>query len=570
MNTQDYRINRLSRRYHLRPTRRDQQRIMDAMLNEVVNEYLQPELDELAIDAREEICIREVDSTLCIVDNGQSQAQTSRRWSREISQRIRQVISQGGSNVIRYRSRQHAVQAVVDGITAHRLDDAWAWNQLGLTQLPPNAGQQQANSQLVSLLLRESPLLLELVLHLADQARLFPWLQELSVLDAESLIQAVMRRMQVDGHWMQASAPLPLPDATSSAYSRSEVAAHSRIARHLARYLADGTIDSNMPEARSNLRTWSILVALELEPLLFQRPGPRIQQCLQSVESALQPQPLPRDIVERSAPSPKKDAQSPGAKHDVERQQSAQDPQSSAIDEALKADRLAMDNNTRPDSSQTPRLEQSAENKELPTDQSPGIDTQSMPADQHQQSYDSTELQDPAVATNLYSDYAGLFFLIAVFNEAYENETSLIKKLADDEALSEYSLSWLLYQLLSLWFDIPHSDVALRLFCHIAVEDDWPWPPDSQQPSPHETNLLDGYRAGFECLLLARFDNDHDDASQLLKRICQRRARIEIDGPWLELVLDLDQVDTDIRRAALDLDPGFVPWLGKVVKIRYE
>jgi len=32
----------------------------------------------------------------------------------------------------------------------------------------------------------------------------------------------------------------------------------------------------------------------------------------------------------------------------------------------------------------------------------------------------------------------------------------------------------------------------------------------------------------------------------------------------------LNDVDTQIRRAGLDLDPGFVPWLGKVVKIRYE
>jgi hypothetical protein len=29
-------------------------------------------------------------------------------------------------------------------------------------------------------------------------------------------------------------------------------------------------------------------------------------------------------------------------------------------------------------------------------------------------------------------------------------------------------------------------------------------------------------------------------------------------------------VSTDIRRAALDLDPGFLPWLGVVIKFTYE
>ena len=32
----------------------------------------------------------------------------------------------------------------------------------------------------------------------------------------------------------------------------------------------------------------------------------------------------------------------------------------------------------------------------------------------------------------------------------------------------------------------------------------------------------------------------------------------------------MDQVATEIRRAGLDLDPGYVPWLGVVVRFIYE
>jgi hypothetical protein len=33
--------------------------------------------------------------------------------------------------------------------------------------------------------------------------------------------------------------------------------------------------------------------------------------------------------------------------------------------------------------------------------------------------------------------------------------------------------------------------------------------------------------------------------------------------------MPLDEVDLDVRRAGLDLDPGWVPWLGTVVRYVY-
>ena len=31
-----------------------------------------------------------------------------------------------------------------------------------------------------------------------------------------------------------------------------------------------------------------------------------------------------------------------------------------------------------------------------------------------------------------------------------------------------------------------------------------------------------------------------------------------------------EHLDLDIRRAGLDIDPGWLPWLGRVVRFRYE
>lgn len=57
---------------------------------------------------------------------------------------------------------------------------------------------------------------------------------------------------------------------------------------------------------------------------------------------------------------------------------------------------------------------------------------------------------------------------------------------------------------------------------------------------------------------------------ELLELVCRRRARIVADPGWIEVFFSLDDVKTELRRARLDLDPGFVPWLGVVLRFVYE
>jgi hypothetical protein len=52
--------------------------------------------------------------------------------------------------------------------------------------------------------------------------------------------------------------------------------------------------------------------------------------------------------------------------------------------------------------------------------------------------------------------------------------------------------------------------------------------------------------------------------------VCQRPGRLRIEPGWIELHLDMDQIDTRLRRLGLDLDPGWVPLIGAVVRIRYD
>lgn len=55
-----------------------------------------------------------------------------------------------------------------------------------------------------------------------------------------------------------------------------------------------------------------------------------------------------------------------------------------------------------------------------------------------------------------------------------------------------------------------------------------------------------------------------------LAAVCRRPGRIRFEPGWIEVHLPLDAADARLRRLALDIDPGWLPWLGCVVRICYD
>ena len=78
----------------------------------------------------------------------------------------------------------------------------------------------------------------------------------------------------------------------------------------------------------------------------------------------------------------------------------------------------------------------------------------------------------------------------------------------------------------------------------------------------------DGSPASYK--LLVELANVVTTGHGLRTRAVARRPGLVTGGPgWLEVQLPLSSVDLAIRRAGLDLDPGWVPWLGTVIRYRY-
>jgi hypothetical protein len=108
-------------------------------------------------------------------------------------------------------------------------------------------------------------------------------------------------------------------------------------------------------------------------------------------------------------------------------------------------------------------------------------------------------------------------------------------------------------------------DPALLAFCGLSPGSEPPGPPAG--PAATRIGLAaDSVVAALRDLLPGPRDSG-DPA--LLLGVCRRHAVIHADPGWIDVDLRLDEVSVDVRRAGLDLDPGYLPWLGCVVRFRY-
>jgi hypothetical protein len=167
---------------------------------------------------------------------------------------------------------------------------------------------------------------------------------------------------------------------------------------------------------------------------------------------------------------------------------------------------------------------------------------------------------EPAFLT---SDWGGLFFLYGVMDEL-----SLPQQLMADPQLSQRPFAWLLYHFAGELLPAVADDAGRLIFAGVSPEEPLPW---QQEPpiTDQEHQALVAHLASL-CNLLRQRLAWQGDESAMLDWLCRRYAQLRFEPGWLTVVLPLTAIDTDVRRAMLDLNPGYLPWLGRVVEIAYE
>jgi hypothetical protein len=97
-----------------------------------------------------------------------------------------------------------------------------------------------------------------------------------------------------------------------------------------------------------------------------------------------------------------------------------------------------------------------------------------------------------------------------------------------------------------------------------------PGPAESESkghtPVIAETCLLEGFFKAVRCILALFL---HRRVGLTLRRLVVRPGRVVLSPTHVDVVFALEQADTAIRRWALDVNPGWVPWLSRVVSFHY-
>ena len=183
--------------------------------------------------------------------------------------------------------------------------------------------------------------------------------------------------------------------------------------------------------------------------------------------------------------------------------------------------------------------------------------------------------QEPAQPTL----WAGLPFLLATADDA-----GIPGRLLADPELAGQPLRWILHQLGRLLVPAAPDDPALMALSGL--------PPGAGLPArfeaphspahgggpagaaagggPGERAALERHATGWAMATAARLRRAHLEPFGVVAQLAARPGSVLARSGWIEVHLSLADVDVAVRRAGLDIDPGWVPWLGTVVRYVYS
>ncbi len=170
----------------------------------------------------------------------------------------------------------------------------------------------------------------------------------------------------------------------------------------------------------------------------------------------------------------------------------------------------------------------------------------------------------PGAAADV-TELGGLLFLIPVMTELDLPAATT----RPGSPLSRREFGWVAARLARLLSGAEADDPAVRVLAGPGPEDE-----DAPPPQDDERAALAALAARITGVLRERLRLDPDDvlggdSDGDLDRLWRRRATVVAEPGWIEAEFALADVDVRVRVAGLDLDPGFVWWLGAVVRIRY-
>lgn len=476
-----------------------------------------------------------------LLDPARADAAIARDWARAVTDVLGTALGRAGPDVVRFSGRLDATADLVAALSMGRPDREWAWRAAGaIADGDPVAASRPAETAVAALA--------------GDPARA---VHALSLAVARAGLPAVHRLLGAPG-WHQvagivlAASGQRMTDWLGDAGDAAPDLTAQRHGGPLARAIAAGSPfawawrRSRVRPGPEVQRAWALLAAAEAEPALLRRPdAATVLALLPAIVEGAGPGAAfaaPAAAADRlpvpgGGSVPHEPGEGPARSRDERTQDAASEPRRAADPVAASGDLAAASGGTARGGPALARAEAAADPVPQPP-AAPGVD---------------------GVPTR----YGGLVYLFATADAAGIPDTAYT-----DDTLRQRPTSWLAFHLAGLlagpgpgaW-----KDPAVRAVAGL--------PPRAVPPGPEPTaaqlarleTLADGWAAATALAI-----GTDEDPRALVTRICARAGRVVHDRGWIEFRLRLADVDLDVRRAGLDVDPGFVSWLGAVVVIRYE
>jgi len=554
-------IGRFDARYRLPRARRGERDRLDEVLARLLAESLERAARIAGLDNGEEVCVRRADVLLRLRLSA-PEAVLADEWSRAIAVELRRLVdrmSDGGSAfggaagndfLVRYRSRTEALVSLVLEASRGERSRAWAWRQLGL----PSTGR---DGELVARALAAEPE--RIVAVLAEVARRGGLPSLLRALRGSDWRPLVGRALSAAG--AEPALVVAPPDGEprpSTAMTRAQAEARAErivAASSIARAASRAGRAAVAGEAR---RPLAALALLESEPARLRSGRAQAAALLDAIERALLAAAgTPRAEIDRILPI--EQPPPPSTKDEAraaldEKRARPDDDRARAEDDRVAAARSvegAATTATNPDAAR----------------EGTSIELRDRDAAIAKRTVEERVLDDeePPLDGRLRgrTDFGGLPFLLHLVAEL-----ELVDEILAHPLLGERSLRWTLYHLARTLRPVGALDPAALAFAGIGPRARMPWELEPA-PQPREQEPLDALAARIAARLVERMGRPERAPEELLASVCRRRAEVVADPGWIEVHLALDDVDVAVRRAGLDLHPGYLPWLGVVVRFVY-
>jgi hypothetical protein len=483
---------------------------------------------EAAIDAEgyrgEVVCVRAVEVPPLRISADVTDDELVGKLAAAIAAAVGTAASDASEHAdrVRYRSRAHAALDVATCLARGDHRREWAWRQLGLW---PDSGDLAAVGDRLAAALAEAPGMVSGLLSAAAGDGVLGSLAGLlgpGRLDALARAAWTARGCPLAG-WNDLLGPAAAPDDADFAQVTAILSGGA-----LGRELLSGT-----PLPPQSVAAASALALLDGEPSLALRAATQVMPlvtaaALLSLGRSGRADAVPNDAVESGVAG----SLAPGR----------DDAQAGSPSPAAE---------TEP----TPRT-------------APRITSAPSPA---RPSADSTATES---AAGVATEFGGLPYLLHLVGRG-----GLPERVANGE-LAGAGLVSLLYgigirvlgRLLGPGQPPDPEDAALACLCGRAPVGGWRSDIGAGEQSPRLGEAADAEAERLIAALRAALEPSGLAAApeqELLTAVCRRAGRIVADPGWIDVHLDLAEVSTDVRRCGLDLDLGYLPWLGCVVRFVY-